>query len=376
MALDVSPYVDLTLDESTTQDLVDTALADAAAKWPDWQPLEAEVEVELIETLALIVTELTYRLNRLPGAVVETLLRLFGLIRDPGAPAEALVTFTTSNTTPIVIPAGTRLRYAVGDASLDFLLDVDVAVAAGAGSSVPSAATAETASSLANGVAAGTPLIVVDALAYVDSATFELTSAGRDVETDTAFLDRGIIRLRRLVDTLVLPDHFTAAALEDARVARAFTIDNYDPAVGPPGDNLGHVTEVVLGPAGVPLSAPDKTDLEGILEAQAHAGLDVHVIDATITDVDVDVTITLAQAGTDAATIAAVEAALDGYLDPDVWPFGGTVYRNELISLVDRVPGVDRVVDLTITGADVDGNLALAGDGPLANLGAPTVTVA
>ena len=55
--------------------------------------------------------------------------------------------------------------------------------------------------------------------------------------------------------------------------------------------------------------------------------------------------------------------ALDTYLSPDTWEWGGTVYRNELIALIDQVAGVDRVVSLTTPATD----LALTGVAPLAD---------
>ena len=48
-----------------------------------------------------------------------------------------------------------------------------------------------------------------------------------------------------------------------------------------------------------------------------------------------------------------IEAFLDPYtggLDGDGWPVGRSVYLSELLALVDRVPGVDHVPDLTLTG--------------------------
>ncbi|HXV94469.1 MAG TPA: baseplate J/gp47 family protein, partial [Pseudonocardia sp.] len=57
---------------------------------------------------------------------------------------------------------------------------------------------------------------------------------------------------------------------------------------------------------------------------------------------------------------AAVRAALEQFLDPRTggpegrgWPFGRDVYRTEILELIDRVPGVDHVLELAL-GAEED----------------------
>lgn len=379
-AVDVAGYVDLRLLDADAQDLIDRALADAALKLPEWQPREGNTEVVLLEGMALQVAELTFAANRLPGAVVEVLLRLFGLTRDAGAAPRFTVQLVTTNAAQaITVPAGTRFELELdGGLRLELTLDADVPVPAGAAAAGTATATEPT--TAANTLVAGTPLEVLDAVAYLDGATASILDLGRDAEDGPAFLDRGVIRLRRLVTTLTLPEHFTAAVSEDVRVARALTLDMYDPAVGPPpaagttvGTNLGHVTVAVAGPGGTLLTAPVRTELESDLERQALAGLDVHVVDADLNVVDV-AAVVVQRAGFTTAVADSV-AALDGYLDPDAWEFGGTVYRNELIALLDRVESVERVVSVTLTGANGAGDRVLTGAAPLVDLGTATVTL-
>lgn len=380
-APDVTPYVDLTLLDVDAQTMKDRALTDAATKFPDWEQREGTIEVALIEAFSLVVDELVFAVNRIPGAVVEVLLNLYGLTRDPGAPAAATVTFTLADTTGHTIPAGTRLLLDLGEAvdPLELTTDVDLIIPAGA-ATVPQRTVAVTAtgepSEEGAGTAAGTELEVLDAVPYVDAVVLATPIGGaRDPEDGPAFIERGIVLLTRLVTTLVAPAHFTAAALEEPYVDRAFTIDRYDPGQAPPTGRNGHVTVVAAAPGGVALAAPDKVTLETKLEDAALASIDVHIADPTITAVDVDVTVTLA-AGSLAATVqAAVLAALDAYLNPASWPFGATVYRNEVIALVDNTAGVDRVTALTLNGGA--GDVTLAGIGPLADLaGGSSVTVA
>lgn len=370
--VDLSGYVDLTLYDRSPGSLVERAVNDAVAKLPGWVPREGLTEMVLIEALALEVAELVYAINRVPGAVAEGLLRLFDVTRSQGARALMTVEVTFADNTGRVLPVGSRLRLAVEGEPWLFTLDAD-AVAAPGQFTATAPATAARLGAAPNGIVPGTVVDLLDVHYYVESIVVDVAPAGGlDPETTAAWLVRASARLARLTDTLVLPSHFEAAAIENPAVKRAKALDLYDPGTGPsPGSNPGHVTVAVIGPAGAALTAPAKAGLEADLEALALVNLDVHIIDATITNVAVTVDVT-AKAGFLAADVqAAVVAALQAYLNPDVWPWVGTVYRNELIALIDGAAGVDRVVNLTVPAADV----VLAGFAPLANDGAIVVNV-
>lgn len=372
MSTDSPELVPLTLVDLTEQDLVDIAIADAALKLPGWTPREGHTEVVLLEAQALITAELIYALNGLPDAVVEAIIGVYGLARDAGAPPSATFTMTTSSTTPVLVPSGTRLRVLYNDDDgLDFLTTTDVSIPAAG--SAPVIGTAVENTAILNGTPTGVTTELVDAIIEVDTVALSSSvTGGRDVETSPAYRQRGANLFRRLTSTLVLPAHFTAAALEVAGVARATTLDNYNPTLGTgaPGDHTGNVTVAAAVPGGGALAVGVKDALVSDLTAKAHSGLAIHVIAPTITPVAVTATVTVVPGYVAADVEAAAEAALAAYLNPDAWEWSGTVYRNELISLIDRVPGVGRVVALTAPAADV----TLAGVAPLASAGALTVT--
>lgn len=371
---DVREYVDLSLLDKDAQDLVDAALDDAEVKLPDWTPREGNTEVVLIEALSLTVQELIFAVNRLPGAVTEVLLRLFDVDRSEGAPPTATVTFTLSDTLGHTIPEGTVVRLDLGPDvdPVDFTTDVGLII--GAGSAAGNVAVTATENTIrANDTAAGTDLELIDAHSYVELVELQSAVAGGlEAEDDAAFLTRGAQTLTRLVSTLVLPDHFTAAALDNVNVERATTVDNYDPAVGPnPGDNPGHATVAVAGPAGAALSAGIKTTIETDLEAKALANLDVHVADPTLNSVAVTASVRRLAGFTSTDVEDDVEAALTAYLSPDNWPWDTVVRRNELIALISGVEGVAYVETLTVPAADVN----LNGVAPLTQPGALAITV-
>jgi uncharacterized phage protein gp47/JayE len=371
---DVTPYVDLSLYDVDAQPLFDRALTELTTRFPDWTPREGNTEVVLLEAMALQVSEMVYAINRLPGAIVEVLLRMYGLDRDPGLPPSATALITVGGVAGYTVPAGTRLRLPLGGAvlPLDFLTTVDLVIEPGDTSgTVP--ISGDTATTVGFGTPAGVPLQVVTPVLFVERA--ELASeivAGREPEDAGGFLNRGVARLQRLVTTLVLPEHFTAAAVEEPYVARATTIDNYDPGqVGSPGAHGGHVTVAVLGPAGSTVSEADRDALDAKLEGMSLAMLNVHVIPVTLTPVPVTVTVVREPDAVEADVVAAVTAALAEYLSPETGAFGGKVYWSEVISVIDQAAGVQRVASLTAPAADV----TLAGVAPLATLGAVSVTV-
>lgn len=372
---DLSAYVDLTVYDKNPSDLVARFLADAMFKLPGWNPLEGNTEVMIAESLALIVAELIYAINRLPGATVETLIQIFGIVRDTGAPPTATATFTLADTLGHIIPAGTRLQTSIAAGTVTFTTDAPIVCAPGS-STCTGPITGAVSTSLVNGVAPGQPLTLFDNVYFVNSVVLATAIAnGRDPETDLTWLTRAINKLGGLTSTFVLPSHFTTAALNMTadNVFRAFTIDNWDATLsgGAGGASQGHVTVAVLAASGVMLSSGQKADVLAQLTAGAMAGLAIHVIDPTITTVPVTVSVQQKSGFTVLQVQNNVTAALAGFLSTDTWQWGSTVRRNDLIALLTTVTGVAFVGSLTLPAADV----ALSGAAPLPTLGAVTVVV-
>lgn len=370
---DLTAYVDLALYDRDAQTIFDTALALAQVNLPGWTPREGHTEVVLLESLAFEVSEAVFAINRLPATLTELLLGLFGVERDDGAAATATVRFNVADTFGHTIAAGTSLRLELGDELVvDFETNVGVVIAPGSMTGVV-AATALTNGAEAHAALTGTALKLLDAIAYVETVVLETQpTGGRPAEETSAYLDRGVQTFSRLVSTLVVPEHFTAAALEDPAVFRAFAVDNYnsDAGSGVPGDHPGHITLAVLGPGGATLSAGAKTTLDASLESRSMANLAVHLADPTVTDIDVTASVVSLPGYATADVEAAVVTALGNYLSPDTWAWGNTVRRNELISLLDGVTGVDYVASLTVPAADV----TLAGYANLVDVGVLTIT--
>lgn len=370
---DASPYVDLRLFDRDAQQIYEDAVANLATYLPEWVPREGHTEVLLLESMALEVAESVFAINRLPGAVVEVMLRLYGVERDPGTPPVVPVRFTVTDTNGHTIPAGVRVAVAISsDSSLVFTTDAPLLVTAGSLTGVVTA-TGELATSIANNLPASSAVELLDSVAVVDAVALDAPiGGGSDPEDDEAWFTRGMQRFARLAETLVLPRHFIAAALERPEVTRAFAVDNYnsDAGSGSPGSHAGHITVALYG-NGANLSAAQKAEIVAAFDSQAQANLAVHAADPTITTVAVTAEVVGVPGFSVEQVQANVSAALAAYLSPEEWGWSATVYRNELIGLLDRVEGVERVTTITTPASD----LTLTGVAPLAQLGTTTITV-
>lgn len=369
---DITQYTNLVIYDKDPQDIVDSALVTLQSRLPDWTPSETNLELAVLEAMALEVAETIYSINRLPEVMTEVLLTLYGVTRDPGAPPEVTVEFTMADDAGYVIPLGTEISIPISDeVNLSFFTDSALTIAGGNTTGTVTATATEN-TIAANGIDIGTEAELVDAIEAVDSViTTTEIAGGIAPEATEAWLTRGVQRLQRLTDTLVIPEHFTQFALEQSYVNRANAIDNYDPTSGNPvGDDAGHITVVVYGD-GANVSTPNKTALLTLLENNSAANLGVHLIDPTITTVNVTATVKKIASYDSTDVLNNVVDAVEAYLNPATWPWSGTVRRNELITLISNVVGVDYTVSLSAPASDV----VLGADTVLANAGTVTITV-
>lgn len=371
----LTAYRDLRIFDLSDQEIVEAGIAAAKLNMPGWVPREGNTEVLIMESLALEIAEGIVAVNRIPGAVAEIILMLAGVDKDYGAAPIASATFNLADNLGHTIPGGTRLYLVLDDGtSVTFLVEPPGLTVAPGSSTGTVSIIGDTFTAAANGLAAGTRMVMADPVPYIESVELATTVAdGRDPESDNDWRDRGVARLSRLSDALVLPRHFEAAALERAEVGRAVAIDLYDPLeAGSPGDHPGHITVAVLGDDGTALSTETKDEIEQALEASAVAMLDVHVVDVTITTVPIAVTVHLFSGFDEASTLDAIEAAITAYVDPMTWQWGGVIRRFEIVSLVDQVAGVDYVTAVTINGVASD--YTVSGASTLPKAGTVTAT--
>lgn len=372
---DITSYVDLRIFDVSDQDMINTALANLRLNLPGWTPREGNTESLVIESLALEIAELIVAINRMPGAVVEAIITMAGVSRDFGQPPDATATITFGDILGHTLPTGTRIYLPLSDGTtVTFLVEPPGLTVAPGGNTGTASLIGDTFTAAANGMPIGTALVLADPLPFVDSIVLLTAVAdGRDPETDNSWRNRGVEELSRLSSALVVPSQFVAYTLAQAGVAAAMALDQYNPTGGhSPGADPGYMTVAVLGPNGTTLSTGAKTALQVAMQAQAAAILQVSVIDATIVTVAVATKVVPIAGATFSVVSIAVQTAIQAYLNPLNWTTGAVIYLNEMISLIDQVSGVSRVVNVTLAGSAAD--YTISGIAALPNAGVITVT--
>lgn len=351
-------------------DLIDTV----AANIPGWAPREGHLDLQMLEVEARLAYETAVVAGQVPPAVFRYFgASALGIPPIDAASASVPSTWTLTDALGHTITAGTYVYFRIdGDTSIPFQVQTDVVVAPGS----PGTATGEVvlvavdAGSVPNGLPAGA-VYPVDALAWVAGVTTEATtSGGVDAESDDGYMTRLREELRLLSPRPILPADFSTLAKRIAGVERSVAIDGYD-ADTDTYDNERTITVAVADVNGSAVSNDVKDEVEAYLQSLREINFVVYVIDPTYTDVDVTATVT-AFTGQDIAEVqAACEAALTSYLSPANWDWRSTVRVNELISLLDRVAGVDYVVSVTTPAS----NVTLTGPASLPEPGTLSITV-
>lgn len=232
---DLSGYIDLSLFDKNPQDIYDDAINELLIRVPEFDPVEGTIEVELLEAIALQVAEAGYAINRVPGAVVQILLQLFGITMFEGTQPTANITFTLSDALGHEVPAGTQVRLALDPLEPVVFTTTEAGQANPGQTSITVTAQGDRFTADANGTAAGTSLTILAALYFVNDAQLATAPIGGvDPEDTPTWLARGMAALGRLTNTLATPAMFTAAALENPAIYRATTLDDWNAGLDPP----------------------------------------------------------------------------------------------------------------------------------------------
>lgn len=236
----------------------------------------------------------------------------------------------------------------------------------GADDNIDVAVTAETVGSAFNISADGNQLNLLNASTNFKEASFTVTpSGGANVETDDEYFDRGVATLSGYTEASTTASqikNFIGTNKAYASRVAVFNRRRYrdrDTTASSFGVHNGHVLVAVGGAVGtaaeaatqVKVSAANLADLHTSLTSRVPASLSVDVMSAELVDVDITASV-VKKSGTTGATVkTAIETALKGYLDANTWNWEeNLVRRNEIISLIDSVTGVDYISSLTMGG--------------------------
>jgi uncharacterized phage protein gp47/JayE len=353
---DFSEYVDLTVYDKNVQSLLTDALTNMQVDFPEWVPRVGSAEVVLLETFALLVNDAIFAANRVPDGIVQAMLKFYGVERSPGVKPSTTLKFSAANANGLTVPADSAVGVDPGN-GLDpvvFRTDVELVIPAGNDYGIVSATGTEY-TSRANTVPAGTYLELLEASLWIDTVQINTAiSGGADPETDAEFIQRGVNRFGRMSDTLVTANDFFLFVSESPYVTKVTVVDNMDPATWPV-EEPGHITIVMWG-IGTTLTSPQKTSISEAIDLLKQLNLVVHLEDSLIETVDVQAEITYKPGYSQAGVVDAVDDALRAYLTPETWDGGDTVRRNELITLISNIDGVDYVTDLVEPAADISLN--------------------
>jgi hypothetical protein len=359
------------IDERYSNDMAVQAIDLMEAARPGLAMRNASPEVVLIEALALAAADVSNAANQAVAELAELLLANFYEVpRMPGVPAVGAVTVTFDDAISTTIPTGTG--FVLSEFGIEVAATADVVVA-GSDTAVVQVASVQP-TTLINGVGPGAAVDILDvipnALSVAVSTAF---GSGVDIEDDLTYQARARVRLARVTNSLVVPDHFSAYCLEDGRAVNAATIRAWDgtgtaPAPGA-GTDAGEVTVITYGRGGN-LSETTRDELAAAMQSITAAGITVHVNPATVTSVAVTATVSAAPGYAATEVQDAAVAAVQAFLNPETWPIGTDVAVGAIEAAMVDTPQVQFVVSTDAPAADV----TIAPDA-IASAGTITVSV-
>lgn len=352
---DYARYIDLSPYDKDSTDLYEAAIATLQIRNPGWLPEESNIEVMLLQAMAVLVSESIFSINQLPRVQVEAQLALLNIAREPGVRSTVTLQFEMIDDAGYIIPAGTEVDISLSNGEVyQFVTDTTLVISETSFLGTVTATAIQYGDDANSSPVGTTGDLSIDIPGVFEVKTFSEVIGGIDPESTESWLNRGIQRLQRLTQTLVTPAHFASFALEHSYVARANAVDSWDMNSGnAPGEDGGHITVVAFGPTTF-LTVPEKQALTDEMAAISLANLEIHIVDPVITPINIDVTVKRAADYDDASVEANVTAAMDDYLSTQHWAWARYVRFFDLISIISKANGVDYVVSLTDPAADID----------------------
>ena len=364
---------DVETDQGQIQEQV---FNDLSIKAPGWQAHDGNLEVWLTEAWSESASEVRALARDVPATIFSTYgQEVLGIAPGIALAATGTAIFTAIDDLGYTLEAGTQFALPrSGDDLVAFAVDQDTVIPPGNVSTDAVPFTAVETGADGNGLIGAGEML--NPVTWVDTVTTtEPTTKGADAEAPEDYLDRLSILMRMVALRPVLPLDFAILALQVPTVARAISMNLYNPADGT-WDNPRMVTLILAGQDGYALPVDIKDAVKLMLESLREVNWIVNYLDPALEPIDVAYEV-VAFAGQHEDTVkAACDEALTHYLTPINYRLneaspataGGEViypppdpdsdnstrqqyiYVNELIALLDRCLGVDRVVSVTING--------------------------
>ena len=377
---DWSQYVDLTVYDQTAVEIFDESIDYLRDVLPEWTPQAGQIEVVLLEAMATQAASVAAAANRVTGAVMETLLLMYGIERDAGTEATATIDVTVINTSGYVIPAETNFAYfPPGNGTpLVYTLDEDITITAG-GNTGSGTVTARSIGSEYNDPQAAATLQVLATMPYLTSATFQTAPiGGTDPETDDEYFTRASTTIQSYSAALTTPTQIQSWVLvtypndvyrcnvydRRRKSDRDVTSATYDTHDGFALVVVGGLNATISDTSDVPLTVDKRQEIEAALDLKTNTGLVTELVNAELVDVTVDVSVMPYVGYTTSQVVTNITDALDAYLSPNEWDWSDTVRQTEVIALIDSVEGVN-YVDTLNSLSTTSGNATVNGNGDI-----------
>jgi len=378
---DWSQYVDLTVYDKNAVDIFNESIDYGRELLPEWTPQAGNIEVVLLEAIATQAQSVIAAANRVPGAVMETLLLLYGIERDAGQKATATVNVTLINDSGYVVPAGTHFAYFPVDEAqaIVYELDDDISVAAGLTTGSGNLTAIDIGTTF-NDPPNGSTVQILSTMPYLQlSVLGSQPSGGTEAESDDTFFTRASTLLQSYSAALTTPiqiqswvlatypnDVYRCVVYDRRRKSdRDTTSGTYDYHDGFSLVTVAGLNAIITDTSDVALTI-DQLDMIGDdLDLKTNTSLVTELVNAELVDLSVDVQVMPHIGYTTSQIVTAVTDALNMYLSPNEWNWSDTVRTTEIVALIDGVEGVDYVAQLNSlsstspnTTAEVNGDIS------------------
>jgi hypothetical protein len=206
-------YIDLTINNKTTETVYNDAVEYAQIALPEFSPRVGTIENALLEAMSHSTASLIAMINALPDGLMEGLLNLMGFTRIEATASTATVEIELSINTGATISSGTIFSYDVYDSNnvlTQYLYETKNDVRIDQGDTTGTVEVVAVDPSVYPDIPVPSNLTVVSSTPYILSVTMNvLKSVGTDTETDVEYFNRAVTYLGSLSSAITTASQLT-----------------------------------------------------------------------------------------------------------------------------------------------------------------------
>lgn len=206
-------YVDLTINNKTTETVYDDAVEYAQISLPEFSPRVGTIENAILEAVSHSTASLIAMINALPDGLMEGLLNLMGFTRIEATASTATVLIELSINTGATISSGTVFSYDVYDSAnvlTQYLYETVNDVTIASGGTTGSVSVIASDPSVYPDIPVPSNLTVVSSTPFILGVTLtSLATVGTNTETDAEYFDRAVTYLGSLSNAITTASQLT-----------------------------------------------------------------------------------------------------------------------------------------------------------------------